>query len=130
MVAKPKQWPISEQTEKFIVRRYEAPEGSNSRLWIELRWSLKRQLFTAVRSNALDSGESWIILDPPQANHAVAKRRAFEMIAWGSVPASEPQAAAVAPRENRFFTEETISVGPEKVTVDRPAPKKILRQKV
>src|SRR5258708_2858570 len=29
---------------------------------------------------------SIIILDPPQANHAVAKPRAFEMVAWTSVP--------------------------------------------
>jgi hypothetical protein len=86
MAAKPKQRPIAERTEKFITYRYEAGEGSNSHLWIELRWSLKRQLYTVVRSNALDSGESWIILDPPQANHAVAKPRAFEMVAWTSVP--------------------------------------------
>jgi hypothetical protein len=86
MPAKPKQWPIAERTEKFIIYRYEAGENSGSHLWIEPRWSLKRQVFTALRSNALGNGASWIILDPPQANQAVAKRRAFEMVAWTSFP--------------------------------------------
>jgi hypothetical protein len=35
---------LSDQTEKFRVFRYEAPEGSESALWVELRWSLKREL--------------------------------------------------------------------------------------
>jgi hypothetical protein len=59
---------------------------SNSRLWIELRWSIKRKLFTALRSNARDEGAVWITLDPPVLNHAVAKRKCFEMIAFTTVP--------------------------------------------
>jgi hypothetical protein len=51
-----------------------------SALWIDLRWSKATQLFTRIRSNAHGEGE-WIRFDPPQANFAVAKRRAFELVA-------------------------------------------------
>jgi hypothetical protein len=62
IMSKPKQWVLSDQTEKFRVFRYEAPEGSESALWVELRWSLKRELYTAFRSNAVGEGELWIPL--------------------------------------------------------------------
>ena len=62
IMSKPKQWVLSDQTEKFRVFRYEAPEGSESALWVELRWSLKRELYTAFRCNAVGEGELWIPL--------------------------------------------------------------------
>ncbi len=84
---KPKQWPVSDRNDKFITYRYEAPADSGSRLWIELRFSEIRQKYTALGSNAFDNGKTWLLLSPPQKNHAVAKRRAFEMIAaWTTVP--------------------------------------------
>ncbi len=88
MPAKPKQWILTEEDEKFRVYHYEAGEGSDSCLWIDLRWSIGRELYTSFRSNAVDSGEVWIRFDRPIRHHAVAKRQAFEMIAWQSVPAS------------------------------------------
>jgi len=45
------------------VFHYEAGEGSNSGLWIDLRWSIKRELYVSFRSNAVDAqvlGEDWI----------------------------------------------------------------------
>jgi hypothetical protein len=56
----------------------------------------------------------------PIRHHAVAKRQAFEMIAWSTVPQ-----ATVHQAEESFalISEEVVHVGPEKVTVDRPAPK-------
>jgi hypothetical protein len=85
MAPKPKQWFLADEDEKFRVWRYEAGDGSNSGLWIDLRWSINRKLFVSLRSNAIDDGARWLRFDPPQANHAVAKRRAFEMIAQASV---------------------------------------------
>lgn len=86
MPARPKLWLLDNQDERFKVYHYEAPGGSGSGLWIDLRWSLNRKLFVSLRSNAIDDGTRWLRFDPPQANHAVAKRRAFEMIAQASVP--------------------------------------------
>jgi hypothetical protein len=86
MSSKPKQWFIADEDEKFHVYHYEAGEGANSALWIDLRWSIARKLFVSLRSNAIEDGTRWLRFDPPQANHAVAKRRAFEMIAQASVP--------------------------------------------
>jgi hypothetical protein len=59
MSSKPKQWALTEESDKFKVYHYEAGEGSDSALWIDLRWSIKRELFTAFRSNAIDDGETW-----------------------------------------------------------------------
>jgi hypothetical protein len=56
---KPKQWAITDQDDKFITYRYEAPPGSESGLWVNLRWSNKRQLYTAFQSNAIDGAETW-----------------------------------------------------------------------
>jgi|SRR5271166_3493194 len=127
--SKKKQWVLSSEGEKFKVYRYEAGEGSNSGLWIDLRWSIKRELYVSFRSNAVEAqvlGEDWIRFTRPIKHHAVAKRQAFEMVAWSSVPlASVHQAAEPA----ELFSEEVVKVGPEKVNVDRPAPKlkRILR---
>jgi len=87
MPAKPKQWVLTDQDEKFRIFHYEAPEGSDSGLWIDLRWSIKRELYTAFRSNALDDGAVWVPFARAIKHHAVAKRQAFEAIAWASVPA-------------------------------------------
>ena len=76
---KPKQWILADH-------RYEAPEGADSALWVEVRWSLKRELYTAFRSNAMDDGATWVTFTRPIRHHAVAKRQAFEAIAWASVP--------------------------------------------
>jgi hypothetical protein len=85
--SKPKQWTLGDVTEKFKVYHFEAGEGSNSRLWVDLRWSIKRELFTSIRSNAIDDGEMWLLFERPINNHAVAKRQAFELIAFRTVPA-------------------------------------------
>jgi hypothetical protein len=53
MARKPKQWVLTSESDKFKVYHYEAGEGSDSALWIGLRWSIKRELFTGFRSNAL-----------------------------------------------------------------------------
>jgi hypothetical protein len=86
MPSKPKQWVLSTTSEKFQTWHYEAGEGSNSGLWIDLRWSIKRNLYVSCRSNALDGGEKWTMFARPIKHHAVAKRQAFEAIAWASVP--------------------------------------------
>jgi len=44
MSRKPKQWFLADEDEKFRTYRYEAGEGSNSNLRIDLRWSIKREL--------------------------------------------------------------------------------------
>jgi hypothetical protein len=85
-MSKPKQWVLADQNEKFRVFRYEAPEVAESGLWVEVRWSIKRELYTAFRSNAVDDGVSWVPLARPIRHHAVAKRQAFEAIAWSCVP--------------------------------------------
>ena len=85
-MSKPKQWVLSDQTEKFRVFRYEAPEGSESALWVELRWSLKRELYTAFRSNAVGEGELWIPL-AGRSSITSSRSQAFEAMAWASVPA-------------------------------------------
>jgi hypothetical protein len=77
---------LGDEDERFKLYHYEAPDGSGSGLWIDLRWSLKRELYTAFRSNALDDGETWVPFARPIRHHAVAKRQAFEAIAWSSVP--------------------------------------------
>ena len=64
----------------------QAGEGSQSALWIEIRWSIKRELFTAWRSNAADDGEAWVPFERSVRNHAVCKRMAFEQLAWMTVP--------------------------------------------
>jgi hypothetical protein len=88
MPSKPKRWVLADESEKFRIYHYEAPEGSDSALWVEVRWSrLKRELYTAFRSNALDDSEAWVQFARPIKHHAVAKRQAFEAIAWASVPA-------------------------------------------
>jgi hypothetical protein len=86
MPARPKLWLLDDQDERFKVYHYEAPEGSGSRLWIDLRGNMETKLFTRIRSNALGDGKTWIPLRPPQANYAVAKRRAFEFVARAAVP--------------------------------------------
>jgi hypothetical protein len=86
MPRKPKQWVLADQTDKFLIYHYEAPEGSNSALWVEVRWSLKRVLYTAFRSNTLGDSEAWIPFARSIRHHAVAKRQAFEAIALASVP--------------------------------------------
>jgi hypothetical protein len=55
-----------------------------------VRWSIKRELYTAWRSNAVEDKESWNMFARPIRHHAVAKRQAFEAIAWARVPS--PQA--------------------------------------
>jgi len=40
----------------------------------------------AFGSNAIDDGAVWISFARPIKHHAVAKRQAFEAIAWASVP--------------------------------------------
>ena len=87
---KPKQWSLAKETDKFHVWRYEAPEAAESALWIEIRWSIRRELFMSWRSNAAqDDGESWTPFLRPIKNHAVAKRQAFEAITWLAVPLAE-----------------------------------------
>ena len=51
-----------------------------------LRWSVKRELYTAFRSNAVDEGEVWVPFERSVRNHAVCKRMAFEQLAWMTVP--------------------------------------------
>ena len=85
---KPKQWVLSDETEKFLTYHYEAPEGSESVLWVEVRWSIKRELYTSWRSEAVGDG-AWIPFLRPVKNHAVAKRMAFEAIAWATMPRAE-----------------------------------------
>jgi len=126
MSRKPKQWALTAESEKFKVYRYEAGEGSNSALWIELRWSIKRELYVSFRSNAVDAGEVSAVFVRPIKHHAVAKRQAFEMIAWSSVPLASVHKAVEA---SELFPEEIVKVGPEKVTIDRPAPKLKLKRK-
>jgi len=86
MPAKPKQWALTSESEKFRVFHYEAGEGSNSGLWIDLRWSIKRELYVSFRSNAVDDGEVWVPFERSVRNHAVCKRMAFEQLAWMTVP--------------------------------------------
>ena len=83
--SKKKQWVLSSEGEKFKVFHYEAGEGSNSGLWVEVRWSVKRELYTAFRSNAVDEGEVWVPFESSVRNHAVCKRMAFEQLAWMTV---------------------------------------------
>jgi hypothetical protein len=47
MSSKPKQWFLADEDEKFRLYHYEAGEGSNSRLWIDLRWSIKRERYVS-----------------------------------------------------------------------------------
>lgn len=73
-------------SEKWITYRYEAGENTGSALWVEVRWSVKRELYTAFRSNAVDDGEVWVPFERSVRNHAVCKRMAFEQLAWMTVP--------------------------------------------
>ena len=84
MPRKPKQWTLTSESEKFKVFHYEAPEGAESALWVEIRWRLKRELYTAFRSNAIDDGATWVTFTRPIRHHAVAKRQPFEAIAWAT----------------------------------------------
>jgi hypothetical protein len=86
MASKPKHWLLGDEDERFKLYHYEAPDGSGSGLWIDLRWSIKRGLYVAFRSNAVDDGEFWIPFSRPIRHHAVAKRQAFEAIAWACKP--------------------------------------------
>jgi hypothetical protein len=86
MPHKPKRWVLTSEGEKFKVFHYEAGEGSDSGLWIDLRWSIKRELYVAFKSNAIDERAVWLSFARPIKHHAVAKRQAFEAIAWASVP--------------------------------------------
>jgi hypothetical protein len=61
--------------------------------WVEIGSRIKRELYTAWRSNALEDGESWIPFTRPIKHHAVAKRQAFEAIAWASKPLATVQEA-------------------------------------
>jgi hypothetical protein len=85
MSGKPKQWVLTSESEKFKVDHYKAGEGSNSGLWIDLRWSIRRELYVSFRSNAINGDDTWEIFARPIKHHAVAKRQAFEAIAWASV---------------------------------------------
>jgi hypothetical protein len=53
MPSKPKRWFLGDEDELFKLHRYEAPDGSGSGLWIDLRYVKATQLFTRIRSNAL-----------------------------------------------------------------------------
>ena len=86
MPARPKQWILNAQDEKFITYRHEAPEGTQSGLWIELRYSISRSVYISYRTNASDGEPVWIRFDKPRVNHAVAKREAFAQIAYSTVP--------------------------------------------
>lgn len=86
MPAKPKQWILTQQDEKFITYRHEAPESAQSGLWIELRYSIGRAVYTSFRTNASEGEPVWIRFDKPRVNHAVAKREAFAAIAYSTVP--------------------------------------------
>ena len=90
MSHKPKQWVLTSESEKFKVFHYEVGEGSNSGLWIDLRWSIRARTLCVVhvsfRSNALDDGAVWVLFTRSIRHHAVATRQAFEAIAWASVP--------------------------------------------
>jgi hypothetical protein len=79
---KPKQWRLTRQSDKFLTYRYEAPPEAESALWVELHWSVKRELYTSYRSNATQDDCSWVQFTRPIKHHAVAKRQAFEAIAW------------------------------------------------
>jgi hypothetical protein len=85
MPSRPKRWLLGDEDERFKLYHYEAPDGSGSGLWIDMRYIKATQLFTRIRSNALGEG-AWMRFDPPQANFAVAKRRAFEIVARAAVP--------------------------------------------
>jgi hypothetical protein len=87
MTHKPKQWVLADQNEKFRIFRYEAKEETESALWIDLRWSITRELYVAFRSNAFEDSEGWIPFARPVKHHAVAKRQAFEAISLACVPA-------------------------------------------
>jgi hypothetical protein len=93
MSPKPKQWVLTDQSEKFKIFHYEAGEGSNSGLWIDLRWSIRRELYVSFRSNAVEEGQTWVPFARPIKHHAVAKRQAFEAIAWASKPLATVQEA-------------------------------------
>jgi hypothetical protein len=58
-MSKPKQWALTGQTDKFQIHRYQAPAASESVLWVELRWSIKRELFTSWRASSVDDGRVW-----------------------------------------------------------------------
>jgi hypothetical protein len=85
MRSKPERWLLGDEDEKFKIYHYEAAEGQDSGLMVDLRWSIARGLFVSVRSNAFEE-ETGIRLDPPIKNHAVAKRKCFELIALAAVP--------------------------------------------
>jgi hypothetical protein len=84
MPSKPKRWLLGDEDEKCKLYHYEAPDGSGSGLWIDLRYVKATQVFNGIRSNAFEN-EKWMLLRPPQTNYAVAKRRAFEMFAQACV---------------------------------------------
>jgi len=44
MAIRPKRWSLGDEDERFKFYRYEAPDGSGSGLWIDLRWSKTTQL--------------------------------------------------------------------------------------
>jgi hypothetical protein len=88
MKYKPKQWTLVDQDEKYRLWHFEAGEGSDSRLWIDLRQSVASGLYVTIRSNGLDGGKNWIRFAWPIKNHAVAKRSAFALIAYRTVPIS------------------------------------------
>jgi hypothetical protein len=46
MPSKPKRWFLGDEDELFKLHRYEAPDGSGSGLWIDLRYVKATQLFT------------------------------------------------------------------------------------
>jgi hypothetical protein len=87
MTHKPKQWVLADQNDKFRLYHYEPREESESALWVDLRYSIERQLYVAFRSNAFEDSAAWIPFARPVKHHAVAKRQAFEAISLACVPA-------------------------------------------
>jgi hypothetical protein len=86
MPSKPKQWFLADEDEKFRLYHYEAVKGRTATCASTCDGRLAASSSCSIRSNAIDDGERWLRFDPPQANYAVAKRRAFELVARAAVP--------------------------------------------
>jgi hypothetical protein len=82
LAPKPKRWRIADENEGSKIWRYENWMGHEDGppFWIELRYVKATGLFTGVRSELLELADNqWARLSPPQANQAVARRRALEL---------------------------------------------------
>jgi hypothetical protein len=51
------------------------------------------RIYVSFRSNAVEEGQTWVPFARPIKHHAVAKRQAFEAIAWASKPLTTVQEA-------------------------------------